>query len=149
MLQEEIRLLGQKVYKVFLIGDEGAGKTSIIARLVHDSFNKKYWPSTGYFFSLKSVMIGGEPARIKLLDTVASQMTTLRHFLTFHNHLCCIVVDVSQFDFERVLRWVDVVRGSENPDLPVVVVGNKTDKGRSCSEEMVHKFMKCEKLSYI
>lgn len=53
-------------YKVLVIGDVGAGKTSVVNRIVYNSFTEKYKSTIGCEFGIKSIDINGEKVRIQL-----------------------------------------------------------------------------------
>ena len=53
-------------YKVLVIGEVGVGKTSLVNRIVYNSFSEKYKSTIGCEFGLKIIQINGENVRIQL-----------------------------------------------------------------------------------
>ena len=63
-------------FKVVLVGDQNVGKTSVISRFIHDSFemssNVIYLiikPTVGIDFITKTMQVDGETLRLQLWDT--------------------------------------------------------------------------------
>lgn len=55
-------------FKVLVIGDVGVGKTSMVNRIVYNTFTEKYKATIGCEFGLKIIEINGEPVRVQLWD---------------------------------------------------------------------------------
>ena len=55
-------------YKILVIGDSGVGKTSLINRIVYNSFAKKYNVTLGCELAVKTLEINGKSIRIQFWD---------------------------------------------------------------------------------
>ena len=63
-------------FKVVLVGDQNVGKTSVISRFIHDSFEMSsnvicliIKPTVGIDFITKTMQVDGETLRLQLWDT--------------------------------------------------------------------------------
>lgn len=57
-----------KIIKIILIGDTGAGKTSLLTRFAEDAFNNFFIPTIGVDFRTRDIMIDGEQVKLHLWD---------------------------------------------------------------------------------
>ncbi len=106
-------------FKVVLVGDQNVGKTSIISRFIHDSFEQTSnviylitQPTVGIDFVTKTLQIDGETIRLQLWDTAGQErFRSLIPSYVRDADCCLIVIDVScKSTFEGIDKWHDFVR---------------------------------------
>ncbi|KAK8821366.1 hypothetical protein WA577_007713, partial [Blastocystis sp. JDR] len=115
-------------YKCVLLGDAGAGKTSIITRFMYDSYDPIYQSTIGIDFLSKTISIGDRPVRLQLWDTAGQErFRSLIPSYIRDSSMAIIVYDISsERSFGNVHLWYDDVK-QQRDDIEVVIVGNKSD----------------------
>ncbi|XP_068916543.1 ras-related protein Rab-38 isoform X3 [Tenebrio molitor] len=123
------------LYKILVIGDLGAGKTSIIKRYVHRFFTQHYRATIGVDFALK-VLNWDENTLIRLqLWDIAGQERYGNMTRVYYKEAvgAFIVFDVTRITtFESVAKWkTDLdskVQLSDGSPIPCVLLANKCDQ---------------------
>lgn len=123
------------LYKILVIGDLGAGKTSIIKRYVHDFFSQHYRATIGVDFALKVLHWDANTViRLQLWD-IAGQERYGNMTRVYYKEAvgAFIVFDVTRSNtFESVSNWkADLDSKVQLPDgssIPCVLLGNKCDQ---------------------
>ena len=131
-------------FKVVLVGDQNVGKTSVISRFIHDSFQFTANVSSPSF-SPQSVLTLSQ----KLWDTAGQQrFRALIPSYVRDADACLIVIDVSQkSSLDGVDKWLDFVRESRGQDDLIFLIGNKSDiVEREVSKKELEEY--AEKNSY-
>ena len=59
--------------KVMILGDSGVGKSSILAKYVHNTFQESYNATLGFDFITIDKIIDGHPLRLQLWHTVGQE----------------------------------------------------------------------------
>ncbi|MHA1167019.1 MAG: Rab family GTPase [Candidatus Hodarchaeales archaeon] len=123
------------VLKMILIGDPGAGKTSLISQYVHGRFKKRYQLTIGLDVSSKDLEIDGREVRLSINDVGGQErFVSVRHMFYTGSHLAMLVFDVTRpKSLERLLNvWskelLQFNPPRENqPPMQMILVGNKCD----------------------
>ncbi|XP_064635634.1 uncharacterized protein LOC135492874 isoform X2 [Lineus longissimus] len=120
-----------ELFKVVVIGMNGVGKTSLIHRFVHDTFQTGYLATIGVDFYIKLVDLDDRVIKMQIWDTYGGERFTM-HVVTISFFRGCkgiiLVYDItSQKSFDNVCRW-DASRFSAE-DIPKLLIGNKSDLG--------------------
>jgi len=128
--------MSEKEYllKVLVIGELGAGKTSIIKRYVHKFFSQHYRATIGVDFALK-VLQWDEKSVVRLqLWDIAGQERFGNMLRVYYKDAmgAFIVYDVTRTStFEAVAKWkkdLDSKVTQPNGDpIPCILLGNKCD----------------------
>lgn len=113
-------------FKIILIGDEGVGKTSVVKRIHHDSFNKKYIPTMG----VESTPLPFDTSRGEVVFNVwdcAGKEYYPREYYYKGAQAAVIMFDLtSQKSYESVSsRYKSVCEIC--PLIPIAICGNKVD----------------------
>ncbi|XP_049645334.1 LOW QUALITY PROTEIN: ras-related protein Rab-32 [Suncus etruscus] len=125
----------EHLLKVLVVGELGAGKTSVIRRYVHQLFSQHYRATIGVDFALK--VLAWDPrtlVRLQLWD-VAGQERFGNMTRVYYKEAdgAFIVFDISRSStFEAVLKWKSdldskVHLPNGNP-IPAVLLANKCDQ---------------------
>lgn len=123
------------LYKILVIGELGAGKTSIIKRYVHQFFSPHYRATIGVDFALKVLSWDQETIiRLQLWD-IAGQERFGNMTRVYYKEAvgAFIVFDVTRAaTFDAVLKWKqDLDAKVTLPDgnsIPCVLLANKSDQ---------------------
>lgn len=120
-----------KSYKVVILGDGGVGKTALTIQLCLNHFIESYDPTIEDSYR-KHAVIDEEACLIEILDTAGQEeYTALRDQWIREGDGFLIVYSITQHNtFDRVERFKQQInRVKDSDDIPVVIVGNKSDKG--------------------
>lgn len=136
--------------KVIFLGDSEAGKSSLIERILHDTFEEGTLPTDGIQTSKWSTTIEGAPFCLRILDFGGQEIMHAMHRCFLSLHTVYVVVCASRNDSEidrTATRWLENVK-TFAPECPVILVLNKEDLNRHASVNErdlrhVNPFLRC------
>lgn len=118
------------LYKLVLVGDMNVGKTFLLSRYVKGQIPKNTGPTIGVEFATKTVALeSGGTVKAQIWDTAGQERyraITTAHYRRAVGAL--LVYDITQQKtFQNVKRWVEELRDHAEPDIVIMLVGNKAD----------------------
>ena len=130
LYQSKIEQGGVYRFKFIVIGDHEVGKTSIIRRFVEGDFIEKYRATIGLNVLSHGFNAFGNKINIMLWD-IGAQKFFKRYRKTYYKgaQAAFIVFDLNNREsFENVTYWHNELKEFiEYKDLPIIIIGNKTD----------------------
>jgi small GTP-binding protein len=139
--------------KVVVIGSSGTGKTSIIHRLIYDTFDPNTRNTLGAALSHHHVTVNEKLVRLNIWDTAGQEAYRSLAKIYFRDCHCALVVfDVTVAEsFEHVNYWLSELQQSSPADHSTVIVGNKIDLAdlRKVTREEGHELARRSKATYI
>ena len=119
--------------KVLIIGESGVGKTSLMNKLMYNTFTNSYNATIGCEFGLKVLSVQGESFKVQLWDLAGQD-----HFRGISRLYCrdangaIVIPDVTKTaTFQQALEWkAKVDENISLPDgtpIPMVLCLNKCD----------------------
>ncbi|XP_011505600.1 PREDICTED: ras-related protein Rab-28-like [Ceratosolen solmsi marchali] len=138
----------EKRLKIVLVGDLGAGKTSIAVKFCTDEFTRQYTPTSGIDFFLKNMNLGCQKnIRLQLWDVSGlSLRSNMLDKYIFEANIILLVYDITNSSsFDILEDWVTKIRelSDDLQIMPVMaIVGNKCDMEhqRTVKRERSHRF---------
>ncbi|MFX1590568.1 MAG: Rab family GTPase, partial [Promethearchaeota archaeon] len=128
--QSKIQQGGIYRFKFIVIGDHEVGKTSIIRMFVEGNFLDEYRATIGLNILSHDFIAFGNNISIMLWD-IGAQKYFKRYRKTYYDgaQAAFIVFDLTNRDsFKNVTYWHNELKEFlENKDLPIIIIGNKTD----------------------
>jgi len=120
---------GISKYKLVFLGDQSVGKTSIISRFMHESFEAHYQATIGIDFVSKTMYLDDRTVRLQLWDTAGQErFRSLIPSYIRDSNVAVVVYDIANRQtFENASKWVEDVRAERGEDVVIALVGNKTD----------------------
>mmetsp|Transcript_63493 Transcript_63493/g.138292 ORF Transcript_63493/g.138292 Transcript_63493/m.138292 type:complete len:220 (-) Transcript_63493:57-716(-) len=120
---------GVQKYKVVFLGDEAAGKTSLVRRYMYDSFDESIQATIGMDFQSKTVHLEDRTVRLQLWDTAGQErFRSLIPSYIRDAAAAVIVYDITKrSSFMATQKWIEDVRAERGDDAQVALVGNKSD----------------------
>ena len=117
------------IYKIILLGDGGVGKTSLIQKYVHGSFNLNTCSTLGVVSTTKSVLIDNDRILLDIWDTAGQEKYRSMNSCFFRGCKAAIIVyDIAnENSFQNIEYWIQQVREFEGDSVKVLLVGNKAD----------------------
>ncbi len=130
LYQSKIEQGGIYRFKFIVIGDHEVGKTSIIRRFVEGNFVDKYRATIGLNILSHEFDAFGNKINIMLWD-IGAQKYFKRYRKTYYGgaQAAFIVFDLTNREtFKNVTYWHNELKEFlEYKDLPIIIIGNKTD----------------------
>lgn len=124
-------LAGEYSHKLILTGDYQVGKTSLIRRFVKNQFEKDYVSTIGVQISKKSINITDKVRMNFILWDIGGQVQQMAPYRAkFYNgaNAAFIVIDrTRESSLSSVKKWYDDIKNSIPKNIPIVLVGNKSD----------------------
>lgn len=131
-------------FKVFIVGDPGVGKTSMMLRFIDDTFLEDTAPTSGGQPGKKrQIEVDGKNVEIILFDTDGQErFGNITCSLYQGMHGIIIAYDVNNTEtFKAVENWVTEMERYARSEVVVFMVGNKTDLDkRQVNAETAEKF---------
>jgi len=115
--------------KLVIVGDGACGKTSLLCCFALGEFPKEYHP-TIFENYVAEIRLDGKPVQLALWDTAGQEeYERLRPLSYSKSHVILIAFAVDTPDsLENVtVKWIEEVRNICGSDVPVILVGCKTD----------------------
>jgi small GTP-binding protein len=122
---------GRFTSKLILTGDFKVGKTSLIKRFVENLFQESYISTIGVEISKKAIKMEENTEINFVLWDIGGQISSMapyRHRFYEGASAAFIVIDRSRpNNLESVNRWFKEIKESVSNNIPIVIVGNKSD----------------------
>jgi small GTP-binding protein len=116
--------------KIILVGDANVGKTHILNRYIKGTLPKHNVPTIGVEFATRVVELqNGVKVKAQIWDTAGQERYRAITSAHYRKALGALVVyDVTkEKTFDSVQRWVEELKYHAEPDIVIVLVGNKVD----------------------
>ncbi len=117
------------VFKILLLGDGGVGKTSLLRRFIHNTFDQDYHSTIGVQFMTKIVKFHNKTVKLVIWDIAGqSKHTTYRHLYYKAANGVILVYDLTRDNtFYNLPKWIQDAKESVGPDMKIAIFGNKED----------------------
>ncbi|KAE9600233.1 hypothetical protein Lal_00045539 [Lupinus albus] len=121
------------LFKCVLIGDSGVGKSNLLSRIAKDEFHLDSKPTIGVEFAYRNIKIKDKLIKAQIWDTAGQERFRAITSSYYRGALgAMLVYDITRrTTFVNVRKWLHELRESENEDMLVIIVGNKSDLGQS------------------
>uniref|UniRef100_A0A1E1XH21 Putative rab subfamily protein of small gtpase n=1 Tax=Amblyomma aureolatum TaxID=187763 RepID=A0A1E1XH21_9ACAR len=118
------------VYKIILLGDATVGKSHLLSHYIRGTLPKQPKATIGVEFATRTVPLAtGGTVKAQIWDTAGQERyrsITSAHYRRAVGAL--LVYDVTnRQSFYNCQKWLDELRLAAEPDIVVVLVGNKID----------------------
>ncbi|CAF1173162.1 unnamed protein product [Adineta ricciae] len=141
------------IFKIVIIGDSSVGKSNLLLRFTRNEFRLDTQSTIGVEFAYKQLLIDGKRIKTQVWDTAGQERfkTVIPQFYR-GSEGALVVFDLTKPDtFQHVSTWIEEVYRHTPADLPIVLVGNKSDlvEQRAVSREEATALAKHLNLSYM
>lgn len=123
--------MAQQTYKIAIVGDGGVGKSSLLDAKINRNFETNRKLTVGVDFELVPVEKAESEegnSQFLVMDLGGQVRFHFMHDAYIRGIKGAIIMfDMSRFPtFQHLDQWITLIQ-NENPDIPVLVVGNKCD----------------------
>lgn len=136
---------GEIVCKIIIIGDGGVGKTSLLRKYIKNQFETDYLPTVGVNISKQNVHHKGKDYNLLIWDLAGQPQFFLLHKVYYNGANAVIIMfDLTQSaSFTNIKNWHKEIVKYNLKDIPIILVGNKTDlkKERKIIKPMADSLM--------
>ncbi|KAK9450893.1 P-loop containing nucleoside triphosphate hydrolase protein [Limtongia smithiae] len=131
--------------KVVLLGSQGAGKTSLVVRYVHNKFHENQPTTIGAMFLAKKIVVDGVVVRLQIWDTAGQERFRSMAPMYYRSAACGILCyDItSDSSFGAIDSWLQELRQNLSNDIIIHIVGTKLDLVREDPSCRQVPFEKC------
>jgi small GTP-binding protein len=136
------------LFKSIVVGDGGVGKTALTLRFSKDFFSEDYKMTIGVDFHVKTLTIdtneGPIRSKLQIWDTGGQERFSSIRPMYYRGSLGALLIfDLTNYEsFEHLPQWIEEVRANVKNDIPLLLLGNKSDliDQRSVSNEEINDF---------
>lgn len=132
-----------KVFKTIIAGDGGVGKTTMLHRYIKGKFIENLHMTIGVEFFLKNIELDDEKIVLQIWDFGGQERFRflLKNYARGAKGALLLFDPTRPTTLEKIGEWVEVCR-AENPDLPILFIGSKSDLKESVilSDDFILKF---------
>jgi Ras-related protein Rab-8A len=124
--------------KLLIIGESAVGKSCLLLRFAEDQFSETFLSTIGIDFKVRLVEINGQKVKLQIWDTAGQeQFRTITKAYYRGAHGIMLVFDVTNVEsFNQTRQWMTSIHENVSDDVPIVLMGNKSDKpGRTVTVE--------------
>ncbi len=145
------------LFKSIVVGDGGVGKTALTLRFSKGFFTEDYKMTIGVDFHVKTIAIetaeGLIKCKLQLWDTGGQERFSSIRPMYYRGSLGTVLVFdlTNSASFEHLPQWIEEVRSNIKADIPILLVGNKSDliDQRAVSIEEIGNFTRDFNLYYM
>ncbi|TFG15210.1 MAG: GTP-binding protein [Promethearchaeota archaeon] len=123
--------IGKYTAKLILTGDFKVGKTSLIRRFTENNFLESYISTIGVEISKKSIVMNQDTHVNFVLWDIGGQMSQMapyrKRFYEGANAAFIVIDRTREGNLESIEKWYDDIKQSVPANIPIVIVGNKSD----------------------
>ncbi|KAL3527381.1 hypothetical protein ACH5RR_012037 [Cinchona calisaya] len=115
--------------KLVLLGDMGAGKSSLVLRFVKGQFLEFQESTIGAAFFSQTVSVNNSTVKFEIWDTAGQERYHSLAPMYYRGAAAAIIVyDITNTDsFARAKKWVQELQKQGNPNMVMALAGNKAD----------------------
>ena len=140
-------------FKIVIVGDSSTGKTSILERLLNNSFQSEIFPTVGIEFKSYLTSIDGQQVKLNLWDTAGQEKYRAVAKSYFRNAVGALLVFsiCDHESFSHVEEWLSSLEEGCLPNAVFLLVGNKVDlaENREVTEDEAKTLADRHGLDYI
>ena len=130
----------------YLIAVLGVGKSCLLLQFTDKRFRQQHDLTIGVEFGARTIQINEKNIKLQIWDTAGQESfksITRSYYRGAAGAL--LVYDITRRDtFTHLTRWLEEVRQNGNPDMTIMLIGNKSDLDtrRQVSTEEGERFAK-------
>ena len=124
----QLRMSGSR--RLLLLGDSAVGKTSLLHRVMDDTFTPNFISTVGIDFRDRTMTVRGVAVKLRIWDTAGQERfrtITSQFYRGSQGILLCY--DITNVEsFRNVNHWLQQIRKNADVNIQIALVGNKKDR---------------------
>ena len=144
-----------ELYKIFLLGDSGVGKSTIALQYQEERFYDNFSSTVGVDFFIKQVDMDGKKIKLQLWDSAGHERFRSLYSAYYRGGQGILLVydTTNRESFVNLKKWLELIKSSNLQDIPRILVGNKSDlttlkeiqfnEGREFADSIRATFFEC------
>ncbi|KAL0968504.1 hypothetical protein UPYG_G00267730 [Umbra pygmaea] len=142
-----------RMFKIVLVGNSSVGKTSFLKRICDDCFYPGTSATVGVDYRVKTMTVDSSQVALQMWDTAGQERyrSITKQFFRKADGVVVIYDITAEQSFIAVRQWMTSVQECAGEDIPIMLLGNKTDKEseREVQERVGEKLAKdCQLIFY-
>ncbi|XP_068579611.1 EF-hand calcium-binding domain-containing protein 4B [Cebidichthys violaceus] len=119
-----------RLFKIVLVGNSSVGKTSLLRRFCDDCFHPGTSATVGIDYSVKTIAVDNSQVALQLWDTAGQERyrSITKQFFRKADGVVVMYDITTVQSFTAVRQWLTSVKEGAGEDIPIMLLGNKTDK---------------------
>ncbi|CAB1423759.1 unnamed protein product [Pleuronectes platessa] len=119
-----------RLFKVVLVGNSSVGKTSLLQRFCGNCFNPGTCATVGIDYSVKTIAVDNSKVALQVWDTAGQERfrSITKQFFRKADGVVVMYDITAELSFTAVRHWLTSVKEGAGDDIPILLLGNKTDK---------------------
>ncbi|XP_047452202.1 EF-hand calcium-binding domain-containing protein 4B isoform X2 [Mugil cephalus] len=119
-----------RLFKIVLVGNSSVGKTSLLRRFCDDSFHPGTSATVGIDYSVKTIAVDNSQVALQMWDTAGQERyrSITKQFFRKADGVVVMYDITDDQTFTAVRQWLTSVKEGAGEDIPIMLLGNKTDK---------------------
>ncbi|XP_022605631.1 ras and EF-hand domain-containing protein homolog isoform X2 [Seriola dumerili] len=119
-----------RLFKIVLVGNSSVGKTSLLRRFCDDCFYPGTSATVGIDYSVKTVTVDNSQVALQMWDTAGQERyrSITKQFFRKADGVIVMYDITAEQSFTAVRQWLTSVKEGAGEDIPIMLLGNKTDK---------------------
>ena len=115
--------------KIEIIGDSKVGKTTILSRIIKNTFKEEYIPTVGYEFNTYLIKVNEIVLKMQIWDMCGDKNYRSALFNLYRNAVIGILVYsvCSRESFNNLEKWILNLKKYALPWSKIILLGNKCD----------------------
>lgn len=140
-------------FKFIVIGSSGVGKTSLLKRLIDDTFSSDNTSTIGVEYLSTVIEIDGQPIKLQIWDTAGQEkFRSIAKSYFRHAVGVILVYDITdRKSFDDLSFWLNDVHSLCDPNAAITLIGNKLDMAsqRAVTTAEAQAFAQNHQLTYL
>ncbi|XP_038562582.1 ras and EF-hand domain-containing protein homolog [Micropterus salmoides] len=122
--------LPDRLFKIILVGNSSVGKTSLLRRFCDDCFRPGTSATVGVDYSVKTITVDNNHVALQMWDTAGQERyrSITKQFFRKADGVVVMYDITAVQSFTAVRQWLTSVKEGAGEDIPLMLLGNKTDK---------------------
>lgn len=141
------------MFKLIIIGDTGVGKSCLLLQFTDKRFQQVHDLTIGVEFGARMITLENLAIKLQIWDTAGQESFRSITRSYYRNAAGALLVyDITRREtFLHLTRWLEEARQNANPDMVIMLIGNKSDleHRRQVSKEEGQRFAKEHNLIFL
>jgi Ras-related protein Rab-1A len=117
------------LFKVVVLGNSGAGKSSLLLRFADNFFSTDFIATIGVDFKIRKVDVDGKSVKLQMWDTAGQDRfrDIVRSYYRGASGIVLVYDIADRQSFDAIPQWMNDIQGSISGGVSYSLVGNKSD----------------------